>query len=546
MRLTTDGSPPGSAAEQDATATGSGPDSPGHVEPPAHRASRRGARAEAWLTATTWVVVAFGVALRMRQWLFGRPLWVDELLLHRSMRGQTFGSLLHPLPGSQSAPIGWLWAQHVVMRTFGDSERALRLLPLIFGCATLVVAVLLARRLVSPPTVLAVACLLSFWPWLIYYSNEFKQYSSDAFWTLLVLLLAVRLASRPDPRWRQVAAFGGAAAVAVWFSTATALTVGGVFGALALVALAQRRWRRLGMIIAGAVPVMVTLAAGYALVLSTNATDPALQAYWKRTFPPTPLGLHNYADWVRRIGLGLLVRPLNLRPWGLAVALLVAGAAVLAVRHRQALLILLLPAAAPALVLVAASLDLWALPPKGAGRLIGVGLAAAALAGLVALAVPNARVATRGAIRPWVGEDARTVMRYVATHRKPGDIVLVDQRATIYAAQYYSPRVGMRPFGTIALVSKGSGCIPGLAQSWLSAREHGTAWVVYSHVTPPEIRRYRAYMATVGHHVTWIPAPGASVDLYDLAAAPDDPGGVHMRPAPGHDCVQLNDNPPPA
>src|SRR6266550_3173471 len=148
MRLTTDGSPPGSAAEQDATATGSGPDSPGHVEPPAHRASRRGARAEAWLTATTWVVVAFGVALRMRQWLFGRPLWVDELLLHRSMRGQTFGSLLHPLPGSQSAPIGWLWAQHVVMRTFGDSERALRLLPLIFGCATLVVAVLLARRLV--------------------------------------------------------------------------------------------------------------------------------------------------------------------------------------------------------------------------------------------------------------------------------------------------------------------------------------------------------------------------------------------------------------
>jgi Dolichyl-phosphate-mannose-protein mannosyltransferase len=528
---------------------------------------------DAALAIATWVVVAVGVALRMRQWLAARPLWLDELLLLRSTRDQTFGSLLDPLPGSQSAPVGWLWAQHVVMRVLGDGEQALRLLPLAFGCASLIVVALLARRVLGPAAALAATCLTACSPLLVYYSNEFKQYSSDVFWTQLVLLVAAGVAARPELRLRQAAVLGGVAAIAVWFSDPALLTGAGVFGALGLVALARRQWRRLVVLVGCAVPFATSAAIEYVLVLSKRLSDPALLAYWQRTFPPRPLAVDSYTPWLRFTVSRLLYRPLVLHPGWLVVALLVAGTLALGVRNRPVLLALLLPAGATlavatagvyppsgrlvlflvptVFVVLAASLDLAGLVARRGGLLLRgrlllrAGLAAAALAGLAALAAPNIGQAAKYTARPGVREDARTVMSYVAAHRGPRDLVLVDRRAGIYAAAHYGPRLGMGSFGTIDVAPQSAACVPSMTRRLLvSRRAYDRVWLVYVHVRRPSLRQYRAELATVGHLATSVRAPGGGVDLYDLAAGPDDPGrGSPMLRARGHHCVRIAENP---
>src|SRR6266496_3962980 len=80
-------------AEAAAPAGTAGTAEPAEAAAPAAQPSRWASAPTVALAVATWLVVAAGVALRMRQWLFNRPLWTDELLLYRSTHGQTFRSL---------------------------------------------------------------------------------------------------------------------------------------------------------------------------------------------------------------------------------------------------------------------------------------------------------------------------------------------------------------------------------------------------------------------------------------------------------------------
>ncbi len=552
-------------AEAAAPAGTAGTAEPAEAAAPAAQPSRWASAPTVALAVATWLVVAAGVALRMRQWLFNRPLWTDELLLYRSTHGQTFRSLLEPLPGSQSAPVGWLWTQHVLTGWFGDSERALRLLPLLFGCGALVLVALLARRLLGPVAALAATFLTACSPQLVYYSNEFKQYSSDVFWTLLVLLVAVLTTAGPRLGRRQAAILGGAAAFAAWFSDATVLACAAVFGGLGLVALLRGRWQRLGVLAASAAPFAVSAGVDYLLVLSRRLADPALLAYWQGTFAPKPLTLDSYAGWLGTTLSNLLNHPLGLRPGWLVVVLLVAGAVAVGLRSPPAVLALVLTAVltlaaataraypfsgrlvlflAPiAFLVLAGSVDLAGRLARPAGRLARAGaamLAVVALAGVAVLVAPSVRETARAAARPGIGEDGRTMTRYVADHRRPGDLVLVDGRGSIYAANYYGPRVGLGSFGTIQIVQAGARCVPGTITGLLAGRRYRRVWLVSVHVVPAWLTLYRAELRTAGRYLTGVEAPGGGVEVYDLTAGAEDPGRRSpLLRAAGAGCVQL-------
>src|SRR5829696_2793830 len=385
------------------------------VEPAADlpSAGRRIAHLDRWLAAAGWLVVALGVALRVRQWLAGRSFWADEAALWLAVHNRDFGDLLRPLPLGQAAPIGWLWAEHTAMSVFGDGERAARLLPLLFGCGALVLAVLLARRVLGPPAALVATVLITFSPSLVSYSNEFKQYSSDVFWSLLILLLGVVLAQQEVLRRGSVAALSLTMATAIWFSHAAVLTAPGVLGALGLLALSGRQWRRLALLVAAAVPPAVSVTVNYLLALSRTVEHDGLQTYWAFAFPPEPLRPRSFAGWVLDSVPRLLDRPLALPRPAVALALLAVGLGVLAVRRTRVLLVLLMPLAVllaaavlhaypaadrlvlfavPSVLLVlAATVDL---PRRGrapSGRALAAALVAAAVAGLTVLAAPALR-----------------------------------------------------------------------------------------------------------------------------------------------------------
>lgn len=138
-----------------------------------------------------WTLVLVGTLFRLRAFLDGRSLWLDEAALALSIRNSGLTELLSEnLAFGQSAPPGFLFLVWLSSQVFGLSELSLRLIPFLFGCGLVILAAPVSRQMfASNHGRLSFVAFIAFSPILIYYSNEFKQYSVDAFVTMLVLLM---------------------------------------------------------------------------------------------------------------------------------------------------------------------------------------------------------------------------------------------------------------------------------------------------------------------------------------------------------------------
>jgi Dolichyl-phosphate-mannose-protein mannosyltransferase len=518
---------------------------------PVSAAARRSDRADRALAIATSAVVAVGILLRIRQWAFARSFWLDEVQLLDAVTGRSYGGLLLPLNQNQAAPPGWLWAQHTVQLVFGSSERSLRLLPLLFGCGAVVLAAALARRVLGSAGALTATVLVACSPLLVYYSNEFKQYSSDLFWTLLLVLGVVLLGRAASPR--RYLAWGAVAAVSAWFSHASLLAAGGGLVVLAvpgLPALRRRDWRPLAGPAAAAILWLLSVGVEYAVALRRVSTNEVLLNYWRAGFPAQPPTPVRTVLWIGPALRNLLDRPFALGAGGLVLVLLLTGVAVLANRRPLALAALLLPpvvtvAAAiagaypvadrlvlfwvPLVLLVLASpVDLWA--DARLSRPVALTAAGLALLGLAVVAGPNVRTAAEQVASPGQVEETRPVVAYVAAHRRTGDAVLVDPGGE-QTVELYARRIGLRA-DRVRLALPSRNCQVGAVEAALT-RSASRVWVVFGHqftFVPADAReRFRAHFATIGAHVDRVVEPGVEADLYDLRQPPDDPARTDHR-----------------
>ena len=99
--------------------------------------------------AFSWVAPAIaiaGAALLIYWTGRARPLWLDEEMLGLNVRSRGFADLAGALWLDQSAPLGWLALERLIMLVFGTGERSVRLLTTVFGSGTLAVAVWIGRR----------------------------------------------------------------------------------------------------------------------------------------------------------------------------------------------------------------------------------------------------------------------------------------------------------------------------------------------------------------------------------------------------------------
>ena len=122
-----------------------------------------------------------GLLLRIRGFISGRSLWLDESSLALGFVDVGFTELLlSPLPNFQSAPPGFIAITYLLIGVFGLSEFSVRLLPLIASLASVVVVYLFAKKYLQ--SFIARAFLIGVFsvsPVLVYYASEFKQYSLD-------------------------------------------------------------------------------------------------------------------------------------------------------------------------------------------------------------------------------------------------------------------------------------------------------------------------------------------------------------------------------
>lgn len=191
-------SPPGAEAA-------SAPGAKGRIRPDAD-----------WLIVGGLVVVA--AALRFAT-LTHQSLWFDEAQAVHEMR-LSLGAMLSTWSANEPNPplyfvIGWLWT-HV----FGAGAGGLRSLSAVIGTATVPLVYLAGRELVSRRAGLFAAALVTLCPFMVWYSQEAREYGLLAALSAASLLFFARAWHRPGSRrdliWWTV--FSGLALLTQYFA----------------------------------------------------------------------------------------------------------------------------------------------------------------------------------------------------------------------------------------------------------------------------------------------------------------------------------------
>jgi hypothetical protein len=397
-------------------------------------------------------LLPLAVVARRPGYLFSHAFWLDE--------GWVADSIRAPLPQlrllTSSTPIGWTFLLRLVPDV-GPPER-LRVLPLAFGVLSVVVAYLLGRQLGRVAAVAAgLAAALA--PSALR-NHSLKQYSADAFVTLLLLWLAARL----ERGWsrRRLAALCLACVPAVLISHVTVFVSAAVLAALAVRALWERRWERLGWLAAGGLGVAAVEAAAY-LAFAAAGDNPVMRRWWAADMVQLDRGLGPAADFLAGRAADALGR-VGFGPWPLAAALVAAGLAALwrsrlpavatavcllagalllgGVAHRYPFLDERTSAFFTTLLTVCGALGIAAAVAWSARRwaTLPLGIAVAVAAG--ALLVPSAYA---NAMQPMPPSTIRQQVSYLLAHRRPGDVVVVGPAASFAFAYYWPARPTFAP-----------------------------------------------------------------------------------------------------
>ncbi len=136
-------------------------------------------------------LTALGLAVRFAS-LDVQSFHHDEVITAARVIPGSFIEMLGNVKGSESNPplyyvLAWGWA-----KAFGTGEVGLRSLTALFGAATVPVAFLIGRELVSNRTGLIAAALVAVSPMLIWYSQEARSYALLVFFGALALLFFAR------------------------------------------------------------------------------------------------------------------------------------------------------------------------------------------------------------------------------------------------------------------------------------------------------------------------------------------------------------------
>ena len=243
-----------------------------------------------FLTRENSVVVSvllIGFVLRIRQYLTGRSLWIDEAMLALNIVNRDFAGLFKPLDYDQGTPLGFLMIEKFFNVLLGRNELVLRLFPLMAGLASLWLFYLLLTRTTHGVGLLIALALFTLNPRLVYYSSEVKQYIVDVAVTIGLLLMTERLFSE-NPSKKDFVWFTLAGLLALWFSHPALFVLAGIGLTLVLIYFQRRDYPSLRFALGMGIIWVVNLALFYILALKDLQQNNFIHEYWLDAFVPLP------------------------------------------------------------------------------------------------------------------------------------------------------------------------------------------------------------------------------------------------------------------
>ena len=139
-------------------------------------------------------IIALGLLIRIKLFLYNRPLWLDELMLANNIIYRDFFSLFKPLDNIQVAPTFFLLFTKLILKISPFSsdifyrDMIIRILPFVSSLISILLFVYLVNKLFKNKYFTCISTLMfSFNTNLIMFSGEFKQYSVEVLFSLILL-----------------------------------------------------------------------------------------------------------------------------------------------------------------------------------------------------------------------------------------------------------------------------------------------------------------------------------------------------------------------
>lgn len=487
-----------------------------------------------------WIIIGFGILVRVVQYLYNRSLWADEAVLALNIVNRSYLELLQPLDYDQAAPIGFLLVEKLAVQLFGNNEYALRLFPLFSGIISLLLFYQLAKRFIPQAAIPIALVLFASLNYLVYYASEVKQYSTDVAIALLSCLVAMHLGN-PKLSRSQIITVSLVGAIAIWFSHPAIFVLAGVGIASLLINIINKQKLKITNILSISATWLLSFAIFYFGFLRKIGGNEDLLTSWKRAFPSSPFDI----IWLLDAFGQFFYKPLGFTGGmdGVAIFAFLIGCISCFYRRKQTLAILL----SPLFVTLAAAylhkypfrsrLVLFLTPfiilliAEGVEYLLNKNRQKLYyIAGIIILSLlilPPLANASNLLVNPYLKEEIKPVISYVKTNQKPGDVLYIFQRGK-YQFEYYAKKYGYAEGDYILGVEDldkddGKSLSPTEANRYRNdldkMRGNKRVWLIFSHAERrDENEMINAYLDKIGNKIDTFSQPGAFVYLYDLSS----------------------------
>lgn len=497
-----------------------------------------------------WVIIGFGILVRLLQYLRGKELWVDEAALALNIGNRSFAELLQPLDFITGAPVGFLMLVKLATEVLGNNEFSLRLFPLLAGIGSLLIFYAVVKQYLTPRAIPVALTVFATSTSLVRFSSFLKQYSVDVFAALLMLLLTVYVVrSGLSNRWLMLYALAGA--LLVWFSHPIALVLAGFGLVLGVSSLRQSDWRKVfGLAVVSAIW-LASFIVSYQATPTGELVNIGIAEHLdeaNNAFVPSNPFSFEAARWFTTTLFGLFYVPVGIYLTGLAALTFILGCMSCYSTDKNRFFLLVSPLVIT-MVVSAAHLypfqDRWILflvpfaiifIAQGAISIYDKTRRSYPALGVLVVALlllhPLASEAFR-LVEPRGSDEVRTVMGYVSSHRSEGDVVYVYHGAR-KSFWYYADRYGFEPQEHIVGVSGGGAGLKYRDLNNFTAdldqlRGNERVWLLFSNVqktvSPIDLTNgineeqfMVYYLDNIGTRKDQFRIRGSSVYLYDLSS----------------------------
>lgn len=230
------------------------------------------------------LIILLGVLLRLKGFLANPSFWHDECALAWNVKYKTFGDFFGILRFMQMAPPFFMIATKIIANIFGVSEITLRILPFLVGGASILAFYFLAKKTMKSNAVaLWAVFFFAINQRLINYSFEFKPYSFDVLFAIILLLFFMNF-NLEKLNAKKALFYGILLAVVPWFSfTSLFIIAGGSINLLFKILKNNSKNYHLPFTIYH-LPLILSVLIYIKLYMINNYTGTHMVNYWQDSF----------------------------------------------------------------------------------------------------------------------------------------------------------------------------------------------------------------------------------------------------------------------